>query len=236
MTKYILIIILFSSYNSISQLVTSPSIKLTTSPKYYIGYWNNVINYDIKNPKTYNGRTENTQFKAFDSLSRITLERFILDRFNHYRKLRGAKSLVWDEDLRPLCFQHVTYQRLAGKQTHFQNEKDVPEFQELGYGDRHRKLCTDGPKFKNSSEGLINQAFQIHSSIAEDIPYPTYKMIVDMFFTPDIGYNSCELHWNDIMNGQWDSIFIYYDFDFLGKQEKIWAYCNVTIVFAEYEK
>jgi hypothetical protein len=225
------------SSNSISQVI------LTTSPKYYnyqnesvARHWNNVVNYDIKNTKTYNGRNENTQFKAFDSLSRITLERFILDRFNHYRKLRGAKSLVWDEDLRLLCFQHVTYQRLAGKQTHFQNEKDVPGFQELGYGTRHRKLCTDGPKFKNSSEGLINQSFQIKGNSNPDLIYPTYKMIVDLFFTLKFGYNTCELHWNDIMSGQWDSIFIYYDFNFVNATPDDWAYSNITIVFAEYEK
>jgi len=234
--KLTIVFLVFICYNAISQLETTPSIKLTRSPKYYTGYWNDVVNYDIKNPKIHNGRSENTQFKTFDSLSRITLERFILDRFNHYRKLRGAKPLIWDEDLRPLCYQHVTYQRLSGKQTHFQNEKDVPNFEELGYGTRHRKLCTDLSKFKNSSEGLINQAFQINSIVAKDVPFPTYKMIVDMFFTPDIGYNSSELHWNDIMDAQWDSVFIYYDFDFLGKQEKTWAYSNVTIVFASYEK
>jgi hypothetical protein len=236
MKIYLTLSLMVFSYNTLSQLVTSPTIKLTSSPKYYSGYWNNVINYDIKNSKTYNSRTENTPLKSFDSLSRVTLERFILDRFNHYRKMRGAKPLIWDEDLRPLCYQHVTYQRLSGKQTHFQNEKDVPNFEELGYGTRHRKLCTDLLKFKNSSEGLINQAFQIKSTIATDIPFPTYKMIVDMFFTDNIGYNTCELHWNDIMDAQWDCIFIYYDFDFLGKQEKTWAYSNVTIVFASYEK
>jgi hypothetical protein len=231
--KLVVIFSFILSSNLISQVI------LTSSPKYHndpAGYWNGVINYDIKNPKTYNSRTENTQFKAFDSLSRITLERFILDRFNHYRKLRGAKPLVWDEDLRPLCYQHVTYQRIAGKQTHFQNEKDVPNFVEMGYGDRHRKLCTDGPKFKNSSEGLINQGFQIKGSWDMNLIYPTYKQLVDMFFTPGKGYNTCEMHWNDVMNANWDCIYIYYDFNFVNTNPTDFCYSNVTIVFAEYEK
>jgi hypothetical protein len=235
--KLTIVFLVFTSYNLFSQVI------LTTTPKYYnyqnesvAMQWNTVVNYDIKNTKTYNGCTENTQFKTFDSLSRVTLERFILDRFNHYRKLRGATPLVWDEDLRALCYQHVTYQRLAGIQTHFQNEKNVPNFEELGIGTRHRKLCTDSPKFKNSSEGLINQAFQIKGARCPDLIYPTYKMIVDLFFTLKFGYNTCELHWNDIMDAQWDSVFIYYDFNFVNANPTDWAYSNVTIVFASYEK
>ena len=235
--KLTIVFLVFTCYNLISQVI------LTSAPKYYnyqnesvALHWNTVVNYDIKNPKIYNNYTENTQFKKFDSLSRVTLERFILDRFNYYRKIRGDKPLIWDEDLRPLCYQHVTYQRLSGKQTHFQNEKDVPNFEELGYGTRHRKLCTDLAKFKNSSEGLITQAFQIKGNSDPDLIYPTYKMIVDLFFTLKFGYNTCELHWNDIMDAQWDSVFIYYDFNFVNTNPTDWAYSNVTIVFASYEK
>jgi len=219
--------------------VNEPAVQLTYSPKYYGGIddqWHNVVNYDIKNTKTYNGRTENTVFNGYDSLSRITLERFILDRLNYFRTtMYGAKALVWEESLRPVTYHHVVYQRLLGKQTHFERW-DVPNFTEMGIWPRINKFC--GNKFESFSEGLINQMFQLKSIVATEKKNPTYKMLVDMFFTPDRGYNTCPLHWNDIVDKEWDCIFIYYDFEFINKDaaSSSFIYANVTINYASYKK
>ena len=219
--------------------VNEPSVQLTYSPKYYGGIdkqWHNVINYDIKNTKTYNGKTENAVFDRYDSLSRITLERFILDRLNYFRTtMYGAKALVWEESLRPVVYHHVVYQRLLRKQTHFEHW-DVPNFTEMGIRPRINKFCSG--KFDQFSEGLINQIFQLKSIVAPEKKNPTYKMLVDMFFSPDTGYNMCPLHWNDIVAKEWDCIFIYYDFEFIDNEAETssFMYANVTINYASYKK
>lgn len=209
--------------------VDAPSVHLVSSPKYYgekYYNWEEVINYDIKNNKIYNGRSENTVFDAYDSISRITLERFILDRLNYFRTTKyKVKPLVWDDSLRPVVYHHVVYQRLLGKQTHFERW-DVPNFTEMGISVRFKKFC--GDKYTNFSEGLLNQIFQL---AGQYVPTPTYKMIVDRFFSPTTGLNLCHLHWNDAVDAKWDRVFIYYDFDYWGTEGNF-RMSNITITYA----
>jgi hypothetical protein len=69
-----------------------------------------------------------------------------------------------------------------------------------------------------------------------DNPKPvTIKQIVDKFFTLGYGYNTCDAHWNQIMESQWDRVFIYYDFNWITDASKSISYnfANVTINFAD---
>jgi hypothetical protein len=188
-----------------------------------------VINYDIKNSKIYNGRTELTVFKDFDSISRITLERFIIDRFNYHRKLLGYQPLEYELALRPMCYNQVVYQRLALEQTHLQNTKKIPNWLPREFMDR--KLLVTDINIGNAGEGLIHQAFGIPGPYS---PYTveTYKSLVDMFFTPGMGYPTSKTHWNDIMDPGYNCIYIYYDFQFLGLDNSTYRYSNVTLVYA----
>ena len=78
-------------------------------------YKQGIVNFPIKNTKTYNGRKETDKFTRYDSISRVTLEQFIFDRLNYYRKRYGVHELKWDERIRPATYHHVRYQRAIGK-------------------------------------------------------------------------------------------------------------------------
>jgi hypothetical protein len=218
-------------------LVFSIIIFNANSQKHYAGCSgsiSDVIVYDIKNTNTYNGKKETDIISKFDSLDRVTLERFIIDRFNYYRQNIGSKALQYDSGIRPAAYHHALYQRLAGKQSHYE-DKDIPNFTELELADRYNLL--DQNKFKSINEGLINQGFQIPSQLNEDCPKVTYKELVDQFFTPGMGYPTSDAHWSDIMNPKWDAICIYYDFEWVVPvtKETFYIMANVTLVYAKYK-
>ena len=194
-----LVVVAIASFNSIAQ-------------KHYpgcSGSVSNVIMFDITNSNKYNGKSENNVLTKFDSIERITLERFIIDRFNYYRKLNGAKPLTYDVSILPAAYHHALYQRLAGEQMHSENI-DLPNFTELDIMGRFALLNKNS--FADIGEGLIHQGFQIPGYFNENCPKVTYKGLVDMFFTPGMGYPTSSAHWNDIMNPDWDAICLYYDF------------------------
>ena len=218
-------------------LVFSIIIYNANSQKHYAGCSgsiSDVIIYDIKNTNTYNGKKETTILSKFDSLERVTLERFIIDRFNYYRQKIGSKALQYDLGIRPAAYHHALYQRLAGEQSHYER-KDIPNFTELELAGRYNLL--DQNKFQTINEGLINQGFQFPSQLNEDCPAVTYKELVDQFFTPGMGYNTSDAHWSDIMNPKWDAICIYYDFNWVHPvtKESFYIMANVTLVYAKYK-
>ena len=240
-----LILLFLFGANSFGQYFKPYKVKyspvyLTSSIRKHKGYWRNIVNYDIKNNNQYFGVSENSEFKKFDSLSRIALERFIVDRFNYFRKKKySAKPLIWDDDLGDMCLHQIKYQRLLKKQTHLQ-KFDFPNFNEMSYERRVSHCKSEFPKFKHMSEGILNQNFAIKNKeyykgvLIENIP-PTFKILTDMFFTPKKGYNTCEWRWKDIMDQKWDCIYMYYDFDFHGdSSNNNFSFCNVMVVFAQY--
>jgi hypothetical protein len=204
------------------------------SQKYYPSYrgiQSKIIDFDIKNPNVYNGKTELTKITKFDSITRITLERFIIDRINYHRQLLGRAPLKYEPALRPMCYHQVVYQRLAKQQTHCQID-NISNWNELNFIDR-KKLVTD-IEIGRAGEGLIDQSIQIPGSWDNTYPAQTYKSVVDKFFTPGYGYPTSPTHWNDIMSADYDCIYIYYDFNWLGG-ELIDCYTpsNVTLVYAK---
>ena len=204
------------------------------------GSVSDVIMFDITNSNKYNGKSENNVLTKFDSIERITLERFIIDRLNYYRKLNGAKSLTYDASIRPAAYHHALYQRLLSKQigvmqqTHYENI-DIPNFTELEIMGRFALLNKN--VHANIGEGLIHQGFQIPAQFNENCPKVTYKKLVDMFFTPGMGYPTSSAHWNDIMDPKWDAICLYYDFEYLEpiSSETFYIMANVTLVYTKYK-
>jgi len=89
----------------------------------------------VINNNVYFGKKETSVVTKYDSLTRCAIERFIVDRFNYYRKQKGAQPLVWDETLRPMTYHHVVYQRLTKTQEHSE-DINVPNFIELNFADR----------------------------------------------------------------------------------------------------
>lgn len=187
----------------------------------------------IVNNAVYFGKKETSIVTKYDSLTRCAIERFIVDRFNYYRKLKGAQPLIWDETLRPMTYHHVVYQRLTKTIEHTE-DVDVPGFEEMNFADRATKLVGYA-KYNQFSEGLINQFNNIFVGYGQNEKPVTIKQIVDKFFTAGYGYNTCDAHWNQIMEPQWDRIFIYYDFNWLVDASKSISYnqSTVTINFAD---
>jgi hypothetical protein len=220
--KLILILFLSHSFNS---------------QKHYpgcSGSVSDVIMFDITNSNKYNGKSETNVMTKFDSVERVTLERFIIDRLNYYRKSIGVKLLTYDATIFPATYHHALYQRLIKQQTHSENI-DLPNFTELDINGRF-KLLNQNVHY-NIGEGLIHQGFQIPNKFNEDCPKVTYKELVDQFFTPGMGYVTSSAHWNDIMNPKWDAICIYYDFEYMKPvtAETFYIYANVTLVYTQYK-
>jgi hypothetical protein len=167
----------------------------------------------VVNNAVYFGKRETTVVTNFDSLTRCAIERFIVDRFNYYRKLKGAQPLIWDETLRPMTYHHVVYQRLTKTIEHTE-DVDVAGFVEMNFADRATKLV-GYTKYNQFSEGLINANNGLKVGRYYNEKPVTIKQIIDKFFTAGYGYNTCDAHWNQIMEPQWDRIFIYYDFNWL---------------------
>ena len=224
-----LVFISIASFNSIAQ-------------KHYpgcSGSVSDVIMFDITNSNKYNGKSETDVISKFDSINRVTLERFIIDRINYYRKSNGAKQLTYDASIRPAAYHHALYQRLLSKQigvmqqTHSENI-DIPNFTELDIMGRFALL--NKTVHANIGEGLIHQGFQIPGAFS-DCPKVTYKKLVDQFFTPGMGYVTSSSHWNDIMNSKWDAICLYYDFEYLEpiSSETFYIMANVTLVYTNYK-
>ena len=187
----------------------------------------------ITNNVVYFGKKETSLVTKYDSLTRCAIERFIVDRFNYYRKLKGAQPLIWDETLRPMTYHHVVYQRLTKTMEHSE-DIDVAGFEEMNFAVRATKLVGYA-KYNQFSEGLINQFNNIFVGYGQNEKSVTIKQIVDKFFTAGYGYNTCDAHWNQIMESQWDRIFIYYDFNWLVDASKSISYnqSTVTINFAD---
>lgn len=200
----------------------------------YAGIKSEIIDFDIKNPKVYNGRTEMTKITKFDSITRITLERFIIDRLNYHRKLLGRQPLEYEPALRPMCYHQVVYQRLAETQTHCQTVVDLPNWIEMMFMDR-MKLVTD-IEITYAGEGLITMTTQLPGEWDKNYPAQTYKSLVDVFFTPKYGYPTSKAHWDDVMSAEYNCIYIYYDFHWLGKITDDYSYSNVTLVYANKKK
>ena len=197
------------------------------------GSVSDVIMFDITNSNKYNGKSENNVLTKFDSIERITLERFIIDRLNYYRKLNGAKLLTYDVSILPAAYHHALYQRLAGEQTHSEST-NLPNFTELDIMGRFALLNKNS--FADIGEGLIHQGFQIPGYFNENCPKVTYKELVDQFFTPGMGYPTSSAHWNDIMDPKWDAICLYYDFEYVKpiSSETFYIMANVTLVYTKY--
>jgi uncharacterized protein YkwD len=187
----------------------------------------------VINNNVYFGKKETSVVTKYDSLTRCAIERFIVDRFNYYRKQNGAQPLVWDETLRPMTYHHVVYQRLTKTSEHSE-EINVPNFVELNFADRAKSLV-GYTKYNLFSEGLITMFNNIYVGPYDNPKPVTIKQIVDNFFTVGSGYNTCAAHWNQIMEPQWDRIFIYYDFNWLTDASKSNSYnkANVTVQFAD---
>lgn len=179
----------------------------------YNNRYSNINVSKVVNNAVYFGQRETTVVTNFDSLTRCAIERFIVDRFNYYRKLKGAQPLIWDETLRPMTYHHVVYQRLT-KTIEHSEDIDVAGFEEMNFADRATKLVGYA-KYNQFSEGLINTNNGLYVGRYYNEKPVTIKQIVDKFFTPGYGYNTCDAHWNQIMEPQWDRIFIYYDFNWL---------------------
>ena len=218
MKNLLVFILLLASNNSLAQY-----------NNYYIGK-NNVSK--VVNNAVYFGKKETSIVTKYDSLTRCAIERFIVDRFNYYRKQKGAQPLVWDENLRPMTYHHVVYQRLTKTQEHSE-DIDVPNFEEMNFVDRATKLVGYA-KYNLFSEGLINANNSLYVGRYYNEKSVTIKQIVDKFFTVGYGYNTCDAHWNQIMESRWDRIFIYYDFNWLTDASKSNNYnsANVTVQFA----
>ena len=224
-----LVVVAIASFNLIAQ-------------KHYSGCSgsvSDVIMFDITNSNKYNGKSETDVISKFDSIDRVTLERFIIDRINYYRKSNGAKQLTYDASILPAAYHHALYQRLAKEQSHSENV-DLPDFNELDIMGRFRLLDKNIHTF--IGEGLINQGFQIPNKFNENCPKVTYKKLVDQFFTPGMGYPgypnpTSSAHWNDIMNPKWDAICLYYDFEYLKpvSSETFYIMANVTLVYTKYK-
>ena len=199
------------------------------------GSVSDVIMFDITNSNKYNGKSETNVMTKFDSVERVTLERFIIDRLNYYRRSTGAKELIYDASILPAAYHHALYQRLAKEQSHSENI-DLSEFNELDIMGRLRLLDKNIHTF--IGEGLIHQGFQIPNKFNENCPKVTYKKLVDQFFTTGMGYpGSSTSHWSDIMNPKWDAICIYYDFEYMKPvtKETFYIYANVTLVYTQYK-
>ena len=183
-------------------------------------YKQGIVNFPIKNTKTYNGRKETDKFTRYDSISRVTLEQFIFDRLNYYRKRYGVHELKWDERIRPATYHHVRYQRAIGKSTHMESQ-DLPDFTEYRtpWG---RVSLLDQQVFAATQECLL---YSLMVAINTNSPYSsittnaTYKEIVDKFFTVGKGITTCIAHWDAMMDSKWDAVYFYLDFDFLGKHD-----------------
>ena len=140
--------------------------------------------------------------------------------------------MIWDETLRPMTYHHVVYQRLTKTMEHSE-DIDVAGFEEMNFVVRATKLVGYA-KYNQFSEGLINQFNNIFVGYGQNEKSVTIKQIVDKFFTAGYGYNTCDAHWNQIMESQWDRIFIYYDFNWLTtKPHPSTNSANVTINFAD---
>jgi len=188
----------------------------------------------LVNNNVYFGKKETSIVTKYDSLTRCAIERFIVDRFNYYRKQKGAQPLVWDETLRPMTYHHVVYQRLTKTQEHSE-DINVPNFIELNFADRAKTLV-GYDKYNLFSEGLISMFNNISVRPGQNTTPVTIKQIVDKFFTAGYGYNTCAAHWNQIMEPQWDRIFIYYDFNWLDSnaiESNSYNKANVTVQFAD---
>ena len=208
-------------------------ISLTTaySQKFYVSR-NNVSK--LVNTNVYFGKKETSAVTKFDSLTRCALERFIVDRLNYYRKRAGVQPLVWDEGLRTMCYHHVVYQRLTETQEHTETI-DLPNFEEIDISERGLKLAGGRDKYNVFSEGLLSGLDNIKVDGYNNEKAPTIKDLVDRFFTPGRGYNTCDAHWNQIMETQWDRIFIYYDWDCYkhGNVNRKSSLFNVTVQIAD---
>jgi hypothetical protein len=187
----------------------------------------------LVNNNVYFGKKETSIVTKYDSLTRCAIERFIVDRFNYYRKLQGALPLIWDENLRPMTYHHVVYQRLTKTQEHGE-DIDVPNFVEMNFATRANSLVGYS-KYNLFSEGLISMFNNILVSPNHNEKPVTIKQIVDKFFTSGYGYNTCDLHWNQILEPQWDRVFIYYDFNWLSDASKSISYnkAGVTVQIAD---
>ena len=204
----------------------------TTFSQYNNSYGNNNVSKVVNN-SVYFGKKETSLVTKYDSLTRCAIERFIVDRFNYYRKQKGAQPLVWDETLRPMTYHHVVYQRLTKTQEHSE-DINVSDFEEMNFAVRATKLV-GYDKYNLFSEGLINMNNNISVGQYQNEKSVTIKQIVDKFFTSGYGYNTCDAHWNQIMESSWDRIFIYYDFNWLydASNSKSSNFANVTINFAD---
>jgi hypothetical protein len=214
-------------------LLIAISNNFSFSQKYYPSYrgiQSKIIDFDIKNPKVYNGKTELTKITKFDSITRITLERFIIDRLNYHRQLLGRAPLKYEPALRPMCYHQVVYQRLAKQQTHCQID-NIANWNELDFIDR-KKLVTD-IEIGRAGEGLISMTTQLPGELDPTYPTPTFKELVDEFFTPDYGYPTSKAHWDQVMSADYDCIYIYYDFHWRGKITDCYSDSNVTLVYAK---
>ena len=207
----------------ISIVLVVISLTSAYSQKFYVSR-NNVSK--LVNTNVYFGKKETSSVTKFDSLTRCALERFIVDRLNYYRKRAGVQPLVWDDGLRKMCYHHVVYQRLTKTQEH--SEKiDLPNFEELDINGRGIKLANSQLKYNDISEGLLSGLDNIKVDGYNNEKAPTIKDLVDRFFTPGRGYNTCDAHWNQIMEPQWDRIFIYYDWNWIGDPTD----CNCNAMF-----
>jgi hypothetical protein len=208
------------------------TININFAQKFYKSK-NNVS--PIVNNNVYFGKRETSPVIKFDSLTRCAIEKFIIDRFNSYRKSIGSQPLIFDDGLKNMAYHHVVYQRLAKKQEHTESI-DFTNFTEMCFQDR-ATILGGYDKYDNISEGLLSTLDNISVDNINNEKTPCIKDIVDKFFTPGRGYNTCEYHWNQIMEPQWNRIFIYYDFNWLGDMsDSKFTMVNVTIVFASYEK
>jgi hypothetical protein len=188
----------------------------------------------IVNNNVYFGKKETSIVTKYDSLTRCAIERFIVDRLNYYRKQKGAQPLIWDEGLRTMCYHHVVYQRLTKTQEHSE-DIDVPNFVEMSF-DKRADILGKHDNYRIFSEGLLSVVNNISVGRYQNEKPVTIKQLVDNFFTPGYGYNTCDLHWNQIMEAQWDRIFIYYDFNWLsakGSESTSYNKANVTVQIAD---
>ena len=197
-------------------------------------YDQGIVNFPIKNTKTYNGRKETDKFTRYDSLSRVTLERFIFDRLNYYRKRYGVHELKWDERIRPATYHHVQYQRAVGKSVHVESE-DLPNFTEYR-NPWSRVELLDRKVFAATQECLLASLMVAIDHTYDVSINATYKEIVDEFFTVGKGLNSCAAHWELMMDEKWDAAYFYLDFDFRGKHDpdKSEPWFNFNETYAKY--
>lgn len=162
-----------------------------------------------------------------DSASQAYLEHLIIERINEFRVARGVPPLIVDTLLKPAVDHHVEYQRRAQVMSH-DEDIDLPDFDELLWPGMRIRLLEPG-KFWKITDELLSYLVEFHKPEAR--PFQYYVTA-----TVDKGYKTCNGHWSDLMNPEYNAIYMCYDFQYADPCEEDARYRAIvcTIVLGTY--